>query len=88
MLKPTVETHYPYRADVVGSLLRPQSILQARVDREQGKISAEQLHTIEAREIAGAVELQRSVGLNVCTDGDFHRRHWFIDFVERIDGVA
>ena len=88
MLKPTVETHYPYRADVVGSLLRPQTILQARIDREQGKISPQELRTIEAKEITGAVELQRSVGLKVCTDGDFHRRHWFIDFVERIDGVA
>jgi 5-methyltetrahydropteroyltriglutamate--homocysteine methyltransferase len=88
MLKPVVETKYPYRADVVGSLLRPQTILQARVDREQGKITAEQLHAIEGKELASAVELQRSVGLKVCTDGDFHRRHWFIDFVERIDGVA
>jgi 5-methyltetrahydropteroyltriglutamate--homocysteine methyltransferase len=88
MLKPIVETKYPYRADVVGSLLRPQTIFQARTDKEQGKITAQQLYDIEAKEIAGAVELQKSVGLKICTDGDYHRRHWFVDFVERIDGVA
>ena len=88
MLKPVIETKYPYRADVVGSLLRPQTIFQARADKEQGKISAQQLYDIEVKEVAGAVELQRSVGLKVCTDGDFHRRHWFVDFVEKIDGVV
>jgi 5-methyltetrahydropteroyltriglutamate--homocysteine methyltransferase len=88
MLKPVVETKYPYRADIVGSLLRPQTIFQARADRDAGKISAQQLYDIEAKEVAGAVALQKSVGLKVCTDGDYHRRHWFVDFVEKIDGVA
>jgi 5-methyltetrahydropteroyltriglutamate--homocysteine methyltransferase len=79
---------FPFRADVVGSLLRPESILKARVAFEEKKISAGELRDIEANEIADAVSLQQSVGLKVCTDGDFHRRHWFIDFVERIDAVG
>ena len=88
MLKSVVETKYPYRADVVGSLLRPQAIFQARADKDAGKITASELYDIEAGEVKGAVELQKSVGLKVCTDGDFHRRHWFVDFVEKIDGVS
>lgn len=88
MLKPVVETNYPYRADVVGSLLRPQAIFQARADKDAGRITAQQLYDIEAGEVKGAVELQKSVGLKICTDGDYHRRHWFVDFVERIDGVV
>ena len=44
MLKPAVETKYPYRADVVGSLLRPQAIFQARADKDAGKITAQQLY--------------------------------------------
>jgi 5-methyltetrahydropteroyltriglutamate--homocysteine methyltransferase len=79
---------FPFRADVVGSLLRPASILKARAAFEDKRISASELRGIEAVEIADAVSLQQSAGLKVCTDGDFHRRHWFIDYVERIDGVG
>jgi 5-methyltetrahydropteroyltriglutamate--homocysteine methyltransferase len=77
----------PFRADVVGSLLRPQSIHDARARRERGEITAEALWEIETRAVEEAVALQRSVGLKVCTDGEFHRRHWFLDFLEKIDGV-
>jgi 5-methyltetrahydropteroyltriglutamate--homocysteine methyltransferase len=78
----------PFKADVVGSLLRPDAIHAARLERERGAISAEQLWEIEARCVGDAVALQQAAGLKVCTDGEFHRRHWFLDFLEKIDGVA
>lgn len=77
----------PFKADVVGSLLRPQEIFAARARREQGTLSAEGLRKVESAAIEEAVALQKSVGLKVCTDGEFHRRHWFLDFLEKIDGV-
>jgi len=77
----------PFKADVVGSLLRPQAIHEARARAERGELSAAQIRAIEDTGVAEAVALQREVGLNVCTDGEFHRRHWFLDFLERIDGI-
>jgi 5-methyltetrahydropteroyltriglutamate--homocysteine methyltransferase len=78
----------PLRADVVGSLLRPEAIHQARAQLAAGRISAEDLWRIESDGVADAVALQDACGLKVATDGEFHRRHWFMDFVERIDGVG
>jgi 5-methyltetrahydropteroyltriglutamate--homocysteine methyltransferase len=78
----------PFKADVVGSLLRPAALLDARAQFAAGKITRGQLWDIERSHINEAVELQKSVGLNVCTDGEYHRRHWFMDFVEKIDGVG
>ena len=80
--------HAPFKADVVGSLLRPQSILDARAQFNAGKLSREDLWKIESAAVGEAVALQKSAGLKVCTDGEYHRRHWFMDFVERIEGVA
>jgi methionine synthase II (cobalamin-independent) len=77
----------PFKADVVGSLLRPKAIFDARAGRESGAVSAEALRRIESAAVEEAVELQKSAGLKVCTDGEFHRRHWFLDFLEKIDGV-
>jgi 5-methyltetrahydropteroyltriglutamate--homocysteine methyltransferase len=77
----------PFKADIVGSLLRPQAIHDARARRKAGEISAESLWELEAACVRDAVALQRDVGLRVCTDGDYHRRHWFLDFIERIDGI-
>jgi 5-methyltetrahydropteroyltriglutamate--homocysteine methyltransferase len=77
----------PFKADVVGSLLRPPAIHTARTQRTEGKISAHDLWEIEAAQVREAVNLQKAVGLKVCTDGEFHRRHWFLDFLERIEGV-
>jgi 5-methyltetrahydropteroyltriglutamate--homocysteine methyltransferase len=77
----------PFKADVVGSLLRPQSVHDARARREKKEISAEALWEIEVKAVEDAVRLQKQVGLGVCTDGEFHRRHWFLDFLEKIDGV-
>ena len=78
----------PFKADVVGSLLRPQAILDARARHSKGEITRDELWNIEREHIGEAVALQKGVGLRVCTDGEFHRRHWFMDFVERIEGVA
>jgi 5-methyltetrahydropteroyltriglutamate--homocysteine methyltransferase len=78
----------PFRADVVGSLLRPQSILDARAAFNAGKITREKLWNVESAAVGEAVALQKSCGLKVCTDGEYHRRHWFMDFVERIDGIG
>jgi len=77
----------PFRADVVGSLLRPQAIHAARAKRKAGEISDGALWKVEAEWVREAVALQKDVGLRACTDGEFHRRHWFLDFMERIDGV-
>lgn len=77
----------PFKADVVGSLLRPPAIFDARAKRESGALSAAELRRIESAAVDEAVALQKSVGLKVCTDGEFHRRHWFLDFLEKIDGV-
>jgi 5-methyltetrahydropteroyltriglutamate--homocysteine methyltransferase len=77
----------PFKADVVGSLLRPAAIHEARARRERGEISVDDLRRIETSCVEEAVAMQEEVGLRVCTDGEFHRRHWFLDFLERIDGV-
>ena len=78
----------PFKAEVVGSLLRSAAIHQARRGREQGSVSDQQLWAIELQAVEDAVAMQRDVGLSVCTDGELHRRHWFMDFIERIDGVG
>jgi 5-methyltetrahydropteroyltriglutamate--homocysteine methyltransferase len=77
----------PFKADVVGSMLRPEAIFAAREKRERGEIDAAALRKVESAAIEDAVALQKAAGLKVCTDGEFHRRHWFLDFLEKIDGV-
>jgi 5-methyltetrahydropteroyltriglutamate--homocysteine methyltransferase len=77
----------PFKADTVGSLLRPRRLLDARAHNRAGQLSEQALKEIEDAEIRRAVNLQKNVGLKVCTDGDFRRRHWFMDFIERIDGI-
>ena len=77
----------PFRADTVGSLLRSKRLLDARADKQDGRISDAELRKIEDEEVARAVALQKDVGLKCCTAGDFRRRHWFMDFLERIDGL-
>jgi 5-methyltetrahydropteroyltriglutamate--homocysteine methyltransferase len=77
----------PFKADTVGSLLRPKRLLDARAAAQAGKLSGDELRQIEGEQVQHAVDLQKSVGLKCCTDGDFRRRHWFMDFIERIDGL-
>ena len=78
----------PFRADHVGSLLRPPELLRARAEREAGKISAEELRRVEDAAIRDAVAMQREVGLTGVTDGEFRRGSWHMDFLYQIGGVA
>ncbi len=77
----------PFRADQVGSLLRPAEIRQARARLERGEIDTEELRTVEDRCIREAVARQESLGLQVVTDGEYRRGWWNHDFLGKIDGV-
>src|SRR5215472_9985838 len=81
-------TSPPFRADHVGSLLRPPELRQARDDFAAGKITAGQLRAVEDEAIRGAVALQRDVGLRSVTDGEFRRGSWHMDFVYQIGGIG
>jgi 5-methyltetrahydropteroyltriglutamate--homocysteine methyltransferase len=78
----------PFRADHVGSLLRPSELLRARAEREAGRISAAELRRVEDKAIGDAVAMQREVGLQSVTDGEFRRGSWHMDFLYRIGGVG
>ena len=78
----------PFRADHVGSLLRPKALLEARTKFEQGKISAADLRAVEDEAIRHVVRRQEAVGLKSITDGEFRRRNWHMDFICRIGGVT
>ncbi|MDH3240744.1 MAG: 5-methyltetrahydropteroyltriglutamate--homocysteine S-methyltransferase [Alphaproteobacteria bacterium] len=80
-------TRPPFRADHVGSLLRPRRLRQAREQREAGAITAEALRAVEDECIREAVKLQEDVGLKGITDGEFRRTNWSSDFLTAIDGV-
>jgi 5-methyltetrahydropteroyltriglutamate--homocysteine methyltransferase len=77
----------PFRADHVGSLLRPKALHEARAKRKKGEISAEALKQAEDRHIREVVKLQEDVGLQSITDGEFRRDWWHIDFLHGFDGV-
>jgi 5-methyltetrahydropteroyltriglutamate--homocysteine methyltransferase len=79
--------HPPFRADVVGSLLRTTALKEARAKREKGEISNAQLKEAEDREIEKIVKKQEEVGLKVTTDGEFRRSWWHFDFFGMLDGV-
>ncbi len=80
-------TRPPFRADVVGSILRTAPLKEARAKREKGEISAAQLKEIEDREIDKIIKKQEEVGLKVATDGEFRRSWWHFDFYGMLDGV-
>src|SRR5215470_10707913 len=77
----------PFRADHVGSLLRPPQLLRAREDFAAGRISAEELRTIEDAAIADVVRRQEESGLLSATDGEFRRESWHMDFIYQLGGV-
>lgn len=83
----TLTKTIPFRADHVGSLLRPEVIHKARKDFQEGKISAETLREIETIEIKRIVDKQIEVGLEAVTDGEFRRKFWHTDFLEQLNGV-
>ncbi len=77
----------PFRADHVGSLLRPAALKAAREKRGTGEITAAQLREIEDREIEAVIRKQEEVGLASITDGEFRRSWWHLDFLWGLDGV-
>ena len=77
----------PFRADHVGSLLRPRELHEVRAKRKKGEISAEELRKAEDQHIRSVVKLQEDVGLQAVTDGEFRRDWWHIDFIHGFDGV-
>ncbi|HEV7187018.1 MAG TPA: 5-methyltetrahydropteroyltriglutamate--homocysteine S-methyltransferase, partial [Blastococcus sp.] len=78
----------PFRADHVGSLLRPKNLLDARARHEAGEIDDAELRGIEDQAIADVVRLQADVGLRTATDGEFRRASWHMDFIYAIDGIS
>src|SRR6202012_4485521 len=77
----------PFRADHVGSLLRPQHLLAARQQFAAGRLAAEQLRASEDDAIREVVQMQRDVGLQSATDGEFRRASWHMDFIYQLGGV-
>ncbi|MEA2878627.1 MAG: 5-methyltetrahydropteroyltriglutamate--homocysteine methyltransferase [Hyphomicrobiales bacterium] len=80
-------TRPPFRADHVGSLLRPAALKEARARRAKGEISAPDLKAVEDREIERVIKRQEDVGLKSVTDGEFRRSWWHLDFLWGLDGV-
>ena len=77
----------PFRADHVGSLLRPAELHEARAKARRGEMSADALRALQDRHIREAVAKQESVGMQLVTDGEFRRDWWHIDFIHGFDGV-
>ena len=78
----------PFRADQVGSLLRPAELHEARARARAGAISAAQLKEVEDRCIRAAVARQEALGLRVVTDGEYRRDFWHLDFMAGFEGVG
>jgi 5-methyltetrahydropteroyltriglutamate--homocysteine methyltransferase len=83
----TARSTPPFRADHVGSFLRPKFLLQAREQAAKGEIGAAQLRAVEDRAISEIVKFQQDVGLHSITDGEFRRTYFHIDFLEQLGGV-
>jgi len=81
-------TKPPFRADHVGSLLRPPELLKARDDHARGAIGAEELRAFEDDAIRRAVARQGECGLQSATDGEFRRASWHMDFIYQLDGIT
>ncbi len=77
----------PFRADHVGSLLRPPELLRAREEFATGGLEAERLHEVEDEAIRSVVRMQHEVGLQSATDGEFRRASWHMDFIYRLGGI-
>ena len=77
----------PFRADHVGSLLRPPELLKAREDFAAGRVSADDLRAVEDGAIREAVRMQEEVGLRSATDGEFRRASWHMDFIYELGGI-
>jgi methionine synthase II (cobalamin-independent) len=78
----------PFRADHVGSLLRPPALLRAREEHAGGRLSADDLRTAEDDAIAEVVKMQEEVGLQSATDGEFRRTSWHMDYIYQLGGIT
>jgi 5-methyltetrahydropteroyltriglutamate--homocysteine methyltransferase len=83
----SARTTPPFRADHVGSLLRPPELLKAREDVAAGRIDADELHGVEDEAIREVVRQQEQVGLQSATDGEFRRASWHMDFIYQLGGI-
>src|SRR3954467_9109482 len=81
-------TKPPFRADHVGSLLRPPRLHEARADFAAGRIDAGALREVEDEAIREIVRKQEDVGLQAATDGEFRRASWHMDFIYQLDGIS
>jgi 5-methyltetrahydropteroyltriglutamate--homocysteine methyltransferase len=77
-----------YRAEQVGSLLRPAEVLQARAAHAAGRLKREALRAVEDRAIEQALEKQRQIGIDVLTDGELRRGSWLTDMAEAVEGFV
>ena len=84
---PSIRHNPPFRAEHVGSFLRPRALLDARELRRSGQIDAAALRAVEDHAIAELVQYQESLGFQSITDGEFRRRHFHTDFLLQLDGV-
>ncbi|GIJ44405.1 5-methyltetrahydropteroyltriglutamate--homocystei ne S-methyltransferase [Virgisporangium aliadipatigenens] len=83
----TARTRPPFRADHVGSLLRPPRLLEARAAHAEGRLPAEELRAVEDDAIREVVRMQEEVGLQTRTDGEFRRTSWHMDFIYQLGGI-
>jgi 5-methyltetrahydropteroyltriglutamate--homocysteine methyltransferase len=83
----SARTTPPFRADHVGSLLRPKALLQAREDHKADTIDDDELRSVEDAAIGEAIRMQEDVGLRSATDGEFRRASWHMDFIYQLGGV-
>jgi 5-methyltetrahydropteroyltriglutamate--homocysteine methyltransferase len=84
----TPRTSPPYRADHVGSLLRPERLTHARDEHAAGRISADELREVEDEAIREVVRQQEDIGLQSATDGEFRRATWHMDFIDSLGGIT
>ena len=84
----TARTSPPYRADHVGSLLRPPELLHAREEHAAGRLDADGLRAAEDEAIRAVVRMQEEVGLRSATDGEFRRASWHMDFIYQLGGIT
>lgn len=82
-----IENNAPFRADIVGSFLRPAELKEARKQFSEGRISADDLKKTEDRLITELVHKQKAAGLKVATDGEFRRSYWHLDFFWGLEGI-
>lgn len=87
MKKVAERTAAPFRADIVGSFLRPERLKKARAEYERHEINRDALKQVEDETIRALVEKEKLIGLQAVTDGEFRRRYWHLDFLAALKGI-